>query len=65
MRILLLGLFLLVSCGKAPTPTPPEKVDSFVVDAPGIHIEGKLKPGAKVSAEHAKMMLQYAVSGAK
>jgi len=65
MRIFLIGLFVLSACGGS-KPTPdPAKVDTFVVDAPNIHIEGKLKPGAKVSAEQAKMMIQFAVSAAK
>jgi len=74
MRIFLIGLFLLAACGgKGPTPVPPVPADSFVIDYPAgcpgkpecIHVEGKLKPGAKVTVEQAKMMILYAISGSK
>ena len=60
MRVFFLGILLsvLCNCSKSPDPIPPvppapPAPTSFTVGGGTINIVGKLKPGAKVTADQA------------
>lgn len=64
--VLAIFVFLAMSCSK-PTPVPvpvppPVPVTEFSVQGTNVSVQGKLKPGAKITADHAKSVMQLGTS---
>lgn len=58
---ILAGL-VIISCGKPPAPGPtPDPLTDFVIKGQTVTLEGRLKPGALVTVEGAKLFFKPAV----